>query len=137
MIGEKIRRLRERLKLSQEELSERARINRSYLSHIENGKSVPTIEVAERIARGLGVPLSELLSDAESPNYTYDTEEQAEMYEGLWEFLNDPDEILLTNPTPEEIEELKGIRFRGTMRPDKRFYRDALVALRRRRRSVS
>ncbi|MFN3820825.1 MAG: helix-turn-helix domain-containing protein, partial [bacterium] len=90
MIGEKIKTLRERLGFSQEDLSERARINRSYLSHIENGKSVPTIEVAERIAKGLGVPLSELLSDKENHHYNYDTEEQTEMYDGLREFLNDP-----------------------------------------------
>lgn len=137
MVGERVKSIRQAKGISQEMLAQRARINRSYLSHIENGKAQPTIEVVERLAYALEVPLGELLTSQREQHFTYDSDEVSEMYEGLREFLNDPDEMLLANPTPEEIEELKGIRFKGKTRPDKRFYRDALLAIRRRKRSGS
>jgi putative transcriptional regulator len=38
-----------------------AGVSRVYLSRIIHGKSVPTLEVAARIADALGIPLSDLL----------------------------------------------------------------------------
>ncbi len=131
MFSEQLKRLRRQRGLSQEELAERAGINRSYLSLLENGRSSPTMEVVEKLAQGLGVSIWTLLSAAQERHYEYDSETETEMYEGLRDFLNDEDEMLLIKPTVEEIEELRGIRFRGNMKPDKRFFRDALLALRR------
>jgi transcriptional regulator with XRE-family HTH domain len=131
MLSERIRQLRREHGLTQDELAELAGINRSYLSIVENGHSSPTMDVAERLAKALGVSLWTLLSEMEEKHYTYDTPDEFVMYEGLRQFLNDPDEMLLSQPTAEEIEELKRIQFHGGIQPDKRFYRDALLALRR------
>lgn len=46
--------------LSLRELSERARISRSYLQRIEAGEAAPSLEIMVRIARALGVPLDNL-----------------------------------------------------------------------------
>ncbi len=134
MLGDRLRQLRKERGTTQEELADSANINRSYLSVIENGHSSPTVDVLERLAEALGVNVWTLLSEIEEKHFTYDTEEEYEMCDGLRDFLNDNDELMLTQPSADEIAELKKIVFRGIMRPDKRFFRDALLAIRRGRR---
>lgn len=56
----RVRELRMNLGFSQEELSRRAGITRSYLSQIENGRYSPTGEVLLRLASALGVSLNEI-----------------------------------------------------------------------------
>ncbi len=131
MFGEKLRRLRRELGISQGDLAERSGINRSYLSMVENDRSSPTMDVVEKLARGLGVSVWTIISGVEEKHYTYDTDEVFEMFDGLRQFLEDEDLMMLVKPTEEEIQALKGIRFRGGFQPDKRFYRDALLAYRR------
>lgn len=46
--------------MSLRELSDRARISKSYLQRIEAGEATPSLEVMVRIARALGVPLDDL-----------------------------------------------------------------------------
>jgi transcriptional regulator with XRE-family HTH domain len=41
-------------------------LHRNYVGAIERGEINPTLRVLLKLARGLGVPLSELLADAES-----------------------------------------------------------------------
>lgn len=137
MIGERLKTLRQERRITQGELADRAGINRSYLSRVEHGLSSPTTEVVEKLAQGLGVNIWMLWSEVEEKHFTYDTEEEYEICDGLRDFLNDNDEMLLTQPSVAEIEELKKIVFRGRVRPDKRFFRDALLAIRRSDRSPS
>jgi transcriptional regulator with XRE-family HTH domain len=57
------KRLRERRKLSQNELAKRARVSQSYLSKLEagqRGKAI-SVEIVKRLAKALGVPVTELL----------------------------------------------------------------------------
>ena len=137
MLSERIKQIRREKGVTQEELAEKAGINRSYLSVIENGHSSPTVEVVERLANGLSVSVWTLLSEVEVRHFTYDSEEEYEMSDNLRDFLNDNDEMMLTQPSAAEIEELKRIVFKGAVRPDKRFYRDALLAIRRSNKSNS
>jgi transcriptional regulator with XRE-family HTH domain len=46
--------------LSQEEVAHRADIHQTYLSGVETGKRNPSILVVERIAKALGVDVSEI-----------------------------------------------------------------------------
>jgi len=52
--------------LSHETLSKMAGISRAALSHIENGKRKPSLLVSLRLAKALGIELSEILKQAES-----------------------------------------------------------------------
>jgi transcriptional regulator with XRE-family HTH domain len=61
--GQRLRRLRIERDLSQRDLAVGV-VNPSYVSLLESGARVPTLEVALQIARALGVPLRELVSDA-------------------------------------------------------------------------
>ncbi len=62
-IGLNVRRYREALDLSQEELAFDAKLHRTYLSGVERGVRNPTVTVIERIAKALKVPSARLLDD--------------------------------------------------------------------------
>jgi len=50
---------------AQEELSEAARLDRTYISGLERGRRNPTLSTLERIAAALGCPLADLIRAAE------------------------------------------------------------------------
>lgn len=62
--GPAVRRHRELLRLSQEELAERSGIDRTYISGVERRVRNPTLDVMQRIARGLGVDLDVVFATA-------------------------------------------------------------------------
>jgi transcriptional regulator with XRE-family HTH domain len=131
MFGAKLKTIRREKRMSQGDLADKAKINRSYLSMIENGHSSPTIDVVQRLADGLSINLWQLLADVEESHFLYDLDGGFEMYEALHELLNDKADMMLIQPSMNEIEMLKGVRFSGGFKPDKRFYLDALLAYRR------
>lgn len=61
-LGKRIRKRRKALKLSQEELATRARISPVYMGYIEQGRNTPSLEVLQKIAKTLGISMSELFS---------------------------------------------------------------------------
>ncbi|WP_088893811.1 helix-turn-helix domain-containing protein [Leptolyngbya ohadii] len=63
--GRAIRRRRRELDLSQEELAERAELNRTYLSDIERGEVNPSLEIIDKLANALGISVSGLFADYE------------------------------------------------------------------------
>jgi transcriptional regulator with XRE-family HTH domain len=66
-IGDRIRAIREAKKLSQGDIEERSGLLRSYLSRVENGHTVPSVETLEKLARALEVPLYQLFYEGEQP----------------------------------------------------------------------
>jgi len=60
-LASNLRRLRMGKGLSQEAYADVAGIHRTYVSDIERGARNPTITVIEKLARGLGVDVTELL----------------------------------------------------------------------------
>lgn len=64
MFGERLRELRELKKLSQGDLERRSGLNRSYISRVEHGHSVPMLETVEKFAKALEVPTYRLFYDA-------------------------------------------------------------------------
>ena len=64
--GTRIRHLREAMDLSLRDLSERSGVSAPMLSQVERGETSPTLAVAERIAGGLELTLSQLLRLDES-----------------------------------------------------------------------
>jgi transcriptional regulator with XRE-family HTH domain len=59
--GTRIRHLREAMDLSLRDLSDRSGVSAPMLSQVERGETSPTLSVAERIAGGLELTLSQLL----------------------------------------------------------------------------
>jgi transcriptional regulator with XRE-family HTH domain len=60
-IGMRVKQHRDRRKLTQEALAERAGISRTYLARLETGKHDPTASVLEKLAKALGVKVGRLL----------------------------------------------------------------------------
>jgi transcriptional regulator with XRE-family HTH domain len=63
ILGRNVRRLRQQKGLTQEELAFEAEIDLTYMGGIERGRRNPRLLVMARIAKGLSVPLTKLLSD--------------------------------------------------------------------------
>ena len=61
-VGVNLKRLRSERAWSMDQLAERSQVSKAMLHQIEAGKSVPTIAVVWRLADGLKVPFSELLT---------------------------------------------------------------------------
>lgn len=60
LIGERIQELRKSLKLSQEQIAEKADISPNYLSRIECGKENPTLDMLIKLSKALGVEMWEM-----------------------------------------------------------------------------
>lgn len=66
-LGARLKELRRRAKISQEELGSRAGLHWTYLSDLERGRQSPTLDVVNRVARALGVTLAEFFSPFNQP----------------------------------------------------------------------
>jgi transcriptional regulator with XRE-family HTH domain len=84
IIGERLRELREQKKLPQREIENRSGLQRAYLSRVENGHTVPTIETLERWAKALEVPIYQLFYDGPEPLKTSDLRVWKPRDETLW-----------------------------------------------------
>lgn len=67
VIGDRLRELRESKQMSQGDVEKRTGLLRCYISRVENGHTVPSIETLEKVARALEVPLYRLFHDGEVP----------------------------------------------------------------------
>lgn len=67
IIGDRLREIRIEKDLSQGDIEKRTGLLRCYVSRVENGHTVPSIETLEKMARALGVPLYQLFYDGEVP----------------------------------------------------------------------
>ena len=66
-IGERIKELREQKHLSQGDIEERTGLLRCYISRVENGHTIPSIETLERISSALEIPLYQLFYEGDEP----------------------------------------------------------------------
>lgn len=60
--GKQVRQQRLKLGISQEELGRKAKLHRTYIGMIERAEKNITLENAEKLAKALGVTVSELLN---------------------------------------------------------------------------
>lgn len=67
IIGDRLRDLRQKKKLSQTDIEKRSGLLRAYLSRVENGHTIPAIETLEKWAKALEVPMYQLFYEGEQP----------------------------------------------------------------------
>ena len=95
VIGQRIRLFREEARLSQVELAQRAKISREAVGNYENGRRVPPVNIAQKIADVLGMTVNDLLYpeglQAEAPVNILglDTEALARQLEKRSEVISD------------------------------------------------
>lgn len=59
-LGKRIQKRRKELGFSQEELAEKVKISRAYMGFIEQGRNTPSLELLEKVAKALKIPLADL-----------------------------------------------------------------------------
>ncbi len=67
VIGRRLRKLREEKTFSQGDIEKRTGLLRCYISRVENGHTVPSLETLERLAAALEVPLYQLFYEGDEP----------------------------------------------------------------------
>ena len=67
VISDRLRAIREQKDLSQGDIEERTGLKRCYVSRVENGHTVPSIETLQKLARALEIPMYQLFYDGEAP----------------------------------------------------------------------
>ena len=63
--GKTIKKERKLQKITQEELAYRARLDRTFISYVENARKLPSLISVFQFAQGLNMPPSELLKRVE------------------------------------------------------------------------
>lgn len=63
LLGRRIKAERQARHLTQQELAEAAGMDTAHLSRIEGGKTVPSINMVQKLADALGVPIGRLFAD--------------------------------------------------------------------------
>jgi transcriptional regulator with XRE-family HTH domain len=84
IIGDRLRALREERKLSQGDIEKRTGLLRCYLSRVENGHTVPSVETLEKLARAFEVPLYKLFYDGDKPPKLENLPKRISMRDVLW-----------------------------------------------------
>jgi transcriptional regulator with XRE-family HTH domain len=67
VIGDRLKTIREAKDLSQGDIEKRTGLLRCYLSRVENGHTVPSVETLEKFAHALELPLYHLMFDGDKP----------------------------------------------------------------------
>jgi transcriptional regulator with XRE-family HTH domain len=67
VISDRLRAIREQKDLSQGDIEKRTGLLRCYVSRVENGHTIPSIETLEKMARALEVPMYQLFYEGEAP----------------------------------------------------------------------
>ena len=64
-LAAKIRYIRTTKNLSQGDLENRTGLKRCYISRVEHGHTVPSVETLEKLARGLEIPIDQFFYEGE------------------------------------------------------------------------
>lgn len=67
VIADRLRTLREEKKFSQGDIEKRTGLLRCYISRVENGHTVPSIDTLEKMARALEIPMYQLSYAGDTP----------------------------------------------------------------------
>src|SRR2546430_14800916 len=84
VISDRLRAIREQKDLSQGDIEKRTGLLRCYVSRVENGHTVPSIETLEKMARALEVPLYQLFYDGEEPPQVPNLLKRKSSDENVW-----------------------------------------------------
>lgn len=68
LIGDRLKAIRESKKFSQGEIEKRTGLLRCYVSRVENGHTVPSIETLEKWTKALEIPMYQLFYQGSNPS---------------------------------------------------------------------
>ena len=82
-IGQRLKTLREGKNFSQGDIEKATGLLRCYVSRVENGHTVPTVETLEKWARALDMPLYKVMYEGDEPPKPRKLVNEEDM-KGLW-----------------------------------------------------
>ena len=94
----RLRELRRSRGMTQAELARQAHVTVSYVWKLEAGNSAPGIDLVERLAKALGVSVSEMLPETSPPQTMAVLREQAQRLTGSLLETADRETLLMLNP---------------------------------------
>ena len=71
VIGDRLREMREQKKLSQGDIEKRTGLLRCYLSRVENGHTIPSLDTLAKIAGAMDLALSQFFSEGNSNGHSH------------------------------------------------------------------
>ena len=108
LLGETIRKLRAAKGWSSGELAQKSGVSRAYLWQLEiGGKEHPTVQILEKLAKALGVPVTEFIEESDAQGLGIAT-----LPLGLADFVRGRGHALGVTKT--DVEVMRGIHFRGS-----------------------
>ena len=84
IIGDRLPDMRVAKQLSQGDIEMRTGLLRCYISRVENGHTVPTVETLEKMARAFEVPLYQFFYEGEEPPVLPNLFEERSSNQGAW-----------------------------------------------------
>ena len=60
-LGQNLKRLRTKKAISQGDIARTLKVNKSYISNVENGKANPTLATIAKLAKAIGISVGELI----------------------------------------------------------------------------
>jgi transcriptional regulator with XRE-family HTH domain len=61
-VGQRIKELRKQLEFSQEDLANQSNVDRTYVTDVENGRRNVSLEILDRLIRGLNISVSDFFN---------------------------------------------------------------------------
>jgi len=84
VMGDRLRSIREARKLSQGDIEKRAGLLRCYVSRVECGHTVPSVETLEKWAAALQIPVYAIFYDGAKPAYSTTLKTKTSAHEFTW-----------------------------------------------------
>lgn len=100
-IGEKIRDLRLKMGLTQEELAERSNLSKGFISQVEHGNTSPSVDTLEHIIHALGSSFSEFFQEKKNENIVFSSQDA---FTGVYEQLSSKIHWLVPNSQKNSME---------------------------------
>lgn len=89
-VGQRIRKLRHKRGMLQEELARKAGLSPSALSNFEQGRRRTSLGWLRKISKALGVPMAELIPESRVRKPLAESEEEEKLL-GIWRKVGNPD----------------------------------------------
>jgi len=84
IISERLRSIREEKHLSQGELERRTGLKRCYISRVENGHTIPSIDTLQKLARALEIPLYHIFYEGNEPPASFPVPLSSKSADDAW-----------------------------------------------------
>lgn len=60
VLGKRVQKARKQIGFTQEDVADKVGISRAYMGYIEQGRNAPSLEIIEKLAKVLKIPIREL-----------------------------------------------------------------------------